>query len=167
MNYSVSGMKTIFYDSLFGMALLTGLLAGTVAGVSLLTAGLIGKIWMLGTLLEKNFPSGNCPRVFFQMVISQMFNFWGRQLPKSVLAAAFGPLAHPSCSVRPLCSLRRLKRPNLTFGKLPLGKMYIWEVATWEVVTWEVALKKMSLVNYLEPLHLFSMNYLVSMDRPF
>ena len=167
MNYSVSGMKTIFYDSLFGMALLTGLLAGTVAGVSLLTAGLIGKIWMLGTLLEKNFPSGNCPRVFFQMVISQMFNFWGRQLPKSVLAAAFGPLAHPSCSVRPFCSLRRLKRPNLTFGKLPLGKMYIWEVATWEVVTWEVALKKMSLVNYLEPLHLFSMNYLVSMDRNF
>ena len=75
MNYSVSGMKIIFYYSVFGMALLTGLLAGTVAGVSLLTAGLIGKISMLGTFPEKNFPSGNCPRVFFQMAISQMFNF--------------------------------------------------------------------------------------------
>ena len=28
------------------------------------------------------------------------------QLPKSVIAAALGPLAHPSRSARPLCSLR-------------------------------------------------------------
>ena len=118
---------------------------------------------------------GTFPKAFFQEATSQWY-FPKWQLskcaisqtviskvcpsPKHVLAADRGPLAHP-------CTLRRLKRPNLTFGKLPLGKMYIWEVATWEVVTWEVALKKMSLVNYLEPLHLFSMNYLVSMDRPF
>ena len=85
-----------------------------------------------------------------------------RQLPKSVLAAALGPqpvlaaalgpLAHPSRSARPHCSLRRLRGPNLTFGKLPLGKLHIWEVATWEIVTWEVALGKMPLLKYLTPL---------------
>ena len=38
--------------------------------------------------------------------------------------------------------LRRLRRPNQTFRKLPLGKFHIWEVAIWEIVTWEVALGK-------------------------
>ena len=38
--------------------------------------------------------------------------------------------------------LRRLRRPNQTFRKLPLGKLHIWEVAIWEIVTWEVALGK-------------------------
>ena len=64
---------------------------------------------------------GTAPKAFSQVLISkEYFPKW--QLPKSVLAAALGP--H--------CSLRRLRRPNLTFGKLPLGKLHSWEVATWE-----------------------------------
>ena len=39
-------------------------------------------------------------------------------------------------------NLRRLRRPNLTIGKLTLGKLHIWEVATRKIVTWEVALGK-------------------------
>ena len=69
-----------------------------------------------------------------------------RQLPKSVLAAVHRPLHVLALSNWPIvatvfgtrCSLRRLRRPNLTFGKL-----YIWEDATWGIVTWEVAFGKM------------------------
>ena len=88
------------------------------------------------------------------MATSQMLKFPKRQLPKSVLTAALSPLAsssrsarllaHPCRSARPLCGLRHLRRPNPTFGKLPLGIMYISEVVTWEIVTWEVALGKVS-----------------------
>ena len=77
-----------------------------------------------------------------------------RQLLKSVLAealgpqyvidAALGPIAHPSRSARPPL-LRRLRGPNITFGKLPLGKLHIRKVVAWEIVTWEVALGKMPL----------------------
>ena len=58
---------------------------------------------------------------------------------------ALGPLSYLGHSALPLCSLRRLIRPNLIFGKLRLWKMYIWEVATWEIVTSEVAIGKMPL----------------------
>ena len=47
-----------------------------------------------------------------------------RSNPYPILAAAFGPY----------CSLRRFRRPNLTFGKLLLRKLHIWEVSTWEIV---------------------------------
>jgi len=52
-------------------------------------------------------------------------------------------------------SLRRLRGPNLTFGKLLLGKLHVrevdtWEVATWEIVTWEVASGKKPLGKYLK-----------------
>ena len=66
------------------------------------------------------------------------FFFSKGQLPKSLLAAAvfepvqaaaLSPLAHCSRSVRPHCSLWRLRGANLTFGKLPLKKWNIWEVA--------------------------------------
>ena len=40
------------------------------------------------------------------------------KFPKSDLAAAVSPFS---------CSLRHLKRPNLTFGKLPLGKLSLGE----------------------------------------
>ena len=75
------------------------------------------------------FPSGTFPRVFSLLATSQMYNF-----PSGNLQVC------PSCSARPLdcssrsawphCSLRRLRRPNLTFGKLLLGKLHIWEVFT-------------------------------------
>ena len=91
------------------------------------------------------FPSGNFPRVFFQVETSQMWNFPSGNFPslsqpqrsalKPILVVALGP--H--------CSLQRLRGPNLTFGNLPLGKLHIWEVATWEIVTWEGALGKMPL----------------------
>jgi len=66
-------------------------------------------------------------KAFSQVATSQMLNFCS------------------SRSDRPRCSLRRLRRPTITFGKLPLGKMHIWEVATMETVTCKVALRKMSL----------------------
>ena len=63
-----------------------------------------------------------------------------RQLPKSVLVAV---LASQACSSRcgwppspsqlqrsapPIWSLRRLREPNITFGKLQLRKMHIWKL---------------------------------------
>ena len=79
------------------------------------------------------------------LVLSQMATSQGflRQcqlpklkLPKSVLAVALGPLAHPSRRhLAPHYSLRRLRGPNLNFRKLPLGKLHIWEVTTQEIVT--------------------------------
>ena len=76
------------------------------------------------------------------LVTSQMFQF-----PK-------GKAVCPSRSAcpPPHCSLRHLKKHNLTFGKLPLGKLHIWELATWEIVNWEVALGKMPLGKYLTSL---------------
>ena len=96
------------------------------------------------------FPSGNFPNVIFpkwqlpmslsqpQIQASSLFqlHIWALQL---ILAAVLGP--H--------CSLRRLRRPNLTFRKLSLGKLQIWEVSTWEIVTCEVAIGK-----YLTPIKL-------------
>ena len=109
MNYSVSGMKIIFYYSVFGMALLTGLLAGTVAGVSLLTAGLIGKISMLGTFPEKKFPkrqlpqgifpNGNFPNVQFLRAATSQVCLPLRVSPLPILASAFGPFVACSASV--------------------------------------------------------------------
>ena len=52
-----------------------------------------------------------------------------RSTLQPVLAAALGTQAHPNCSSQPSwCSLRRLRRANLTFGKLTLEKLHIWEV---------------------------------------
>ena len=45
-------------------------------------------------------------------------------------------------TVRTHCSLRRLRSPIQTFGKLQFVILQTWEVATREIVTWEVALKK-------------------------
>ena len=76
-------------------------------------------------------------------------------------AAALGPLSHVSHSAGPYCSMRCLRRSNLTLGKLPFGKFHIWEVATWEIVTWEVALGKMPL--YLTP-RIWQTNYAVEFE---
>ena len=98
---------------------------------------------------------GTFPLAFYQAATSQGYfpngNFQNlplhkNQLPKSiliavpVLAAELSPQVHLSSSVCPYCSLGRLERPNLTFGKVPLGNLHIWEVATWNIVTWEVVL---------------------------
>ena len=88
------------------------------------------------------FPSGNFPRVFFQVETSQMWNFPSGNFPslsqpqrsalKPILVVALGP--H--------CSLQRLRGPNLTFGNLPLGKLDIWEIAACEIVTRKIAFVK-------------------------
>ena len=52
------------------------------------------------------------------------------------------PLSSSSHSAGPHCSLRRLRRPNLTFGKLHLEKLHICEIATWEIFVWEAAFGK-------------------------
>ena len=75
-------------------------------------------------LFKGIFPSGYFPTLQFPK----------RQLPKSILTVTLGP--H--------CSLRSLRGPEITLGKLP---MHIWEVPTWEV-----ALGKMSLGKYLTPI---------------
>ena len=58
-----------------------------------------------------------------------------RQLPMSISAAALGPplvlvagLGTLAAALGPHCSLRCLRGPNPTFGKLPLGKLHIWEL---------------------------------------
>ena len=89
------------------------------------------------------FPSWNFPNVQFLKC----------QLPKSVLAvalalkpvlaAALGPLTHPSLSARPPLQ-----------PAAPLVNLHIWEVANWEILTWEVALGKMALGKYLKPKNL-------------
>ena len=65
-----------------------------------------------------------------------------RYFPKGFFQSC--PLPILAAALRPHCSLRRLRRPNLTFRKLPLGKLQIWKVASWEV-----ALGKMPLGKYL------------------
>ena len=96
-------------------------------------------ILMLQVLSQRPFPKRLLPKgLVSQEETSQMCNFPSlsqtqRLTPQPVLAAALGPFAHPSRNIRPNCSLRRLKMPNLplgscrlgsrTFGKLPLGKL--------------------------------------------
>ena len=100
------------------------------------------RIYPKSQLPKGIFPSCNLPNVQIPQ----------RQLPKSALAVVFitqpvwvEPLGPLTAALGPHCSLRRLRRPNLTFGKLPLGKLHIWEVTTWEIVTCEVALNPMYL----------------------
>ena len=79
-----------------------------------------------------------------------------RYSPKCAISKAATSQICPRRSARPsVCSsrgawatysiLRRLRGPNLTFGKLPLEKLHIGEVATWEIVTLEVVFGKMPL----------------------
>ena len=91
------------------------------------------------------FPKGIFPRATSQVTISQATTYQVC-LRRSLrfLAAALGTLAHSSRSARPPhrnCSLR-LRRYNLTFGKLSLGKLHIWKIATCKTVTWEVPVMK-------------------------
>ena len=90
-------------------------------------------------------PSGNFPRIFSQWKLPK---FAASQKPTSQVypnrSACSSGRAQPSSPSQqqrlPQCSLGRLERPNLTFGKVPLGNLHIWEVATWNIVTWEVVL---------------------------
>ena len=84
-----------------------------------------------------NFPSGNFPILSQTQPTAPSLFQPRRSASLPILVAALGP--H--------CSLRRLRGPNLTFGKL-----HLWEVATWEIVTWEVAHEKMPLGKYRTPL---------------
>ena len=87
---------------------------------------------MAGHRLDvRYFPKGFFPRATSQDYLSK----W--QLPESVLAAALGtkpilaaalgPLVHPSHSARP---------PNCTLGKLTLGKLSLGKSA-FEKCLWE------------------------------
>ena len=85
------------------------------------------------------FPSGNLARVFSKVATFQQIP--NLKLPKFILIANLFPQHVLDAALGPHCSLRRLRRPNLIFGKLPLGKLHIWEVATWEIVTWKSLLE--------------------------
>ena len=88
--------------------------------------------------------SSSCCKVdvrYFSKGTFPSVNFPNVQFPKRQLPG----------SARPHCSLRCLKRPNLSFGQLPLGKLCIWEVATWKIATLEVTLGKNPLGKYLTP----------------
>ena len=84
------------------------------------------------------FPKGIFPTVQFPKGISPTVQFPKRQLSKFVLVVALGPYPVLTSALGPYpvitsalglhYSLRCLRRPNLTFGKL-----HIWKVATWEV----------------------------------
>ena len=50
--------------------------------------------------------------------------------PPSVIAAALGPIAHPSSSTWPLLQPAAYQRPYLTLGSCHLENA--WEVTTWE-----------------------------------
>ena len=98
---------------------------------------------MLGILSHRLFPlrtfsEGIFPTVQFPKGISPTVQFPKRQLSKFVLVVALGPYPVLTSALGPYpvitsalglhYSLRCLRMPNLTFGKL-----HIWEVATWEV----------------------------------
>ena len=84
-----------------------------------------------------NFPNGNFPSLSLSQRSTTACSSLGAwpDSPSSALGLHF--------------SLRGLRKPNLTFGKLPLWKFHIWEVATWEIITQEVAIEKMPLEKYL------------------
>ena len=44
-------------------------------------------------------------------------------------------------------SLRLLRRPNLTFGKLPLKKFHNWEIGTWKVALGKIPFGENKYVN--------------------
>ena len=81
---------------------------------------------MLGTS-QRHFPKRQLLKSVLAAVLS----------PYIVLAPKLAPLARPNCSARPPhCSLRRLGRPNLSFGKLslfksPFGQCH-WSNTFWE-----------------------------------
>ena len=87
--------------------------------------------------LYKHFPK-TCSHIFrctfsrgyFLQAVNSYGYFSKRQLPKSVLAKhsaqspfcrSARPLVNPAAALGPHCSWQHLRRPNLTFGKLPLG----------------------------------------------
>ena len=74
-----------------------------------------------------------------------------RSTPMPVLASALGPQPILAAALGLHCSLRRLRGPDLTLGKLPLGKLHIWEVTTSDIVTWKLPLEKCPLGKYLTP----------------
>ena len=114
--------------------------------------------FLKGFFPSSNFPKGISPSGKFLNV-----QFPKRQLAKSILTAALGPQPVLAAALGPLaaalcpshCSPRRLKGPNLPFGKLPLGKLHIQEAATWKIATWEVALRKVPLRKYQHQSHSF------------
>ena len=95
---------------------------------------------MLGTFSTSQgyFPKWKLPKC----AISQAATFQVSS-SRSARTAALGP-PQPilAAALDPHCSLRRLRGPNLTFGKLPLRKLHTWEVATWDILPWEIAFGK-------------------------
>ena len=104
-------------------------------------------ILMLQVLSQRPFPKRILPKgLVSQEETSQMCNFPSlsqtqRLTPQPVLAAALGPFAHPSRNIRPNCSLRRLKMPNLPLGSCRLGNFHL------ESRPWENAFGKVPLVQ--------------------
>ena len=90
------------------------------------------------------FPSANFPRVFSQLVTSQMCIL----ISCNFQVTALGLLAHSSRSAPP----PHCRRPNLTtFGKMTLGKLHKRKFIIWKTVTWEITLGKMPFGKHLTP----------------
>ena len=88
---------------------------------------------MLGILSHRLFPlrtfsEGIFPTVQFPKRQLSKFALVVALDPYPVLTSALGPYPVITSAFGLHYSLRCLRRPNLTFGKL-----HIWEVATWEV----------------------------------
>ena len=77
-----------------------------------------------GQLPKGIFPSGNTPSLSEpQCLAPPSLLQLERLVPQPVLVAVPGPQLIPAEAPCPHCSLHCLRRPNLTFIKLPLGKL--------------------------------------------
>ena len=85
---------------------------------------------ILNCMLTLGFPKRELPKDIFPSENLSTVQYPNRQLTKSVLAAALGPLSHPSRCTSPQPPLQPVQARwhNLTFRKLPLGKLHNWEI---------------------------------------
>ena len=91
------------------------------------------------------FPSGNFPRVFCQVVTSQMCSFSSgnfASLSQSQRSAAACSNNRGARSPSPFQLQRSSPFQPAVPHKLPLEKQHIWEVSAWEFDTWEDAFWK-------------------------
>ena len=97
------------------------------------------RIYAVRYFPEGIFPSCNCKMCNFLQ--GQVCPSRSARPPACSCRGAWPPTQSQAVALGPHCSLRRLKGPNLTFGKLPFWKLQIQEGA----------LRKMPLGKYITP----------------
>ena len=102
------------------------------------------KAFSQETTSQGYFPKWQLPKcAISQAATSQVCSSSSACPTPDVLVTKVGPYPNLDAVLAHIpCSLRRIRRSNQTFGKLPLGKLNILEVTTWETVIWEVTLRK-------------------------